>query len=145
MSASDAPAAPKPLSAREQMFVAALLADREMNQTNAAIAAGYSPRTAKSVGSEVANRPHVKAAIETAQAKRRARLQVDGDWIVRRAVTTYRKAHEAGDYSPAVSALTLIGKLQGLLADRLKVDLRDVSKMSDAELEAEAKTLGLPA
>ncbi len=36
------------------------------NKTRAAIAAGYSPRTAYSIGSELSKKPHIKAAIATA-------------------------------------------------------------------------------
>lgn len=82
MSASDASAEAKPLNARERLFVAALLADREMNQTNAAIAAGYKARAAKSIGSEVANRPHVRASIELAIADRERKAAVTADRVL---------------------------------------------------------------
>ena len=34
------------------------------NKTRAAIAAGYSERTAYSIGSELSKKPHIKAAVE---------------------------------------------------------------------------------
>ena len=44
------------------------------NKTRAAIAAGYSPRTAYSIGSELSKKPHIKAAIATALEEQRRRL-----------------------------------------------------------------------
>jgi phage terminase small subunit len=93
----------KPLNHRERLFVAALLADREMNQTNAALAAGYSPRTAKGMGSEVANRPHVRAEIELAIAMRESVAAVTAERVLREVDTvslscvSHYRISDAGD------------------------------------------------
>lgn len=50
------------LTRKELLFVKAYLADP--NATKAAIAAGYSEKTATSIGSENLRKPHIKAALE---------------------------------------------------------------------------------
>lgn len=55
------------LTAKEQRFVAEYLID--LNATQAAIRAGYSERTAASIGSENLRKPHVAAAVSAGQAE----------------------------------------------------------------------------
>lgn len=66
----------------EQLFVLHLLADPKLSQTAAAIGAGYSKRRARQAGSEIAHRPHVKAAIDAAIEARCARIAVTADNVV---------------------------------------------------------------
>lgn len=65
------------LTARQRQFVDEYLID--LNATQAAIRAGYSPRTARSIGSENLTKPDIQAAVERAMAERgkRARLTAD--------------------------------------------------------------------
>jgi hypothetical protein len=62
----------RPLTPREQLFVKAVCEGK--NQTEAVYLAGYkqtmTPENAKKVGSQVASRPHVKAAIAEKLEKR---------------------------------------------------------------------------
>lgn len=83
--------APKPnpnraLNAKQALFVVHYLADEKMNATNAALAAGYSPRNAAKYAHELMQLPHVKAAIEAAMGERIERTKVDADWVLRRLV-----------------------------------------------------------
>jgi phage terminase small subunit len=52
----------KKLSKKELLFIKAYLADP--NATQAAIAAGYSEKSARSIGSENLTKPHIKEALE---------------------------------------------------------------------------------
>ncbi|MDP9476526.1 MAG: terminase small subunit, partial [Actinomycetota bacterium] len=52
------------LSARQEAFVAEYVKDR--NATRAAIRAGYSERTARSIGHENLTKPDIAAAVERA-------------------------------------------------------------------------------
>lgn len=56
-----------PLTPKQQRFVDEYLVD--LNATQAAIRAGYSEKTARSVGSENLTKPDIAAAIAAAQAK----------------------------------------------------------------------------
>lgn len=69
------------LNVREQLFVREYLID--LNATQAAIRAGYSPKSAPKHSYLVFNRPHVKAAIEAAMAARATRLEITADKVLR--------------------------------------------------------------
>lgn len=129
-------------SHQEQMFVACLLADPKMNQAAAALASGASSSKtrAKKTGSEIALRPHVKAAIAAAIETRAKRLQLTQDWVVDRLRDNVDRAMQAepvrdkqgqptGEYTyqgaVANQSLNLIGKHLGMFADRLKVGIED--------------------
>lgn len=70
------------LTAKQQRFVAEYLLD--LNQTQAAIRAGYSEKTAYSVGHENLKKPEVQAAIQEAMKARSERTQIDADWVLKR-------------------------------------------------------------
>ena len=61
------------LTPKEQQFVQEYAID--LNATKAAMRAGYSPKTARSIASETLQRPAVKTAIEKALRTNRERLQ----------------------------------------------------------------------
>lgn len=62
------------LTPREQRFVQEYAID--LNGTQAAIRAGYSPKTARSIASEILQRPAVKAATRKALRANESRLQM---------------------------------------------------------------------
>lgn len=69
------------LTARQQRFVAEYLID--LNATQAAIRAGYSKRTAGSIGEENLKKPEIAAAVAEAQAARAERTAVKQDDVLR--------------------------------------------------------------
>jgi phage terminase small subunit len=68
-------------SKRERMFVSEYLVD--LNATQAAVRAGYSPRSAPHHAHRVLNRPRVKAAIEAAMAARERKLEITAEQVLR--------------------------------------------------------------
>lgn len=68
------------LSPRQQRFVEEYLID--LNATQAAIRAGYSPRTANQQGSRLLANVKVQAAIAAAKESRSERVQVDQDRVL---------------------------------------------------------------
>lgn len=70
------------LTPKQQRFVEEYLVD--LNATQAAIRAGYSPKTAEQQGSRLLGNVKVAGAIEVAQALRSERTQVDADWVLTR-------------------------------------------------------------
>lgn len=70
----------KPLSPRRAMFVAEYLVD--LNATQAAIRAGYSPHTANEQGNALLANLSVKAAIERGKAQRLARVNTTADSVI---------------------------------------------------------------
>lgn len=70
------------LTPKQARFVEEYLID--LNATQAAIRAGYSAKTARSVGAENLTKPVIAFAISDAQAKRSERTQVKADWVLQR-------------------------------------------------------------
>ncbi|MDR1514077.1 MAG: terminase small subunit [Synergistaceae bacterium] len=69
------------MNARQQRFVNEYLVD--LNATQAAIRAGYSEKTAYSVGQENLIKPEIKNAIDAALAERSKRTEVTADRVVK--------------------------------------------------------------
>lgn len=72
---------PKPLTPKQQRFVDEYLVD--LNATQAAIRAGYSQRTAASVGSENLKKPEIAAAVHAGAEKRANRAEVNAVTVLR--------------------------------------------------------------
>lgn len=69
------------MTAKQSLFVAEYMID--LSATKAALRAGYSPRTAAKIGSELLAKPRIKAALEQAMAERVKRTEITADDILR--------------------------------------------------------------
>lgn len=130
------PAVPPALTARQQRFVDEYLVD--LNATQAAIRAGYSEKTAGSIGHENLTKPEIAAAIQAVQAKRAEQAELNEKWILERLRENVERSMvavpvmvfdrdkkemvETGEYTyqgnVANKALELIGKHRGMFAER---------------------------
>lgn len=68
------------MTKKQKRFVEEYLID--LNITQAAIRAGYSPKTAYSIGSENLKKPEIRAYIEKAMAERSKRTGINQDRII---------------------------------------------------------------
>lgn len=68
------------LNKKQKRFVEEYLID--LNATQAAIRAGYSPKTAKEIGSENLTKPNIKSEIDKAMAERSKRTGINADRIL---------------------------------------------------------------
>lgn len=68
------------LNKKQNRFVEEYLID--LNATQAAIRAGYSPKTAKEIGSENLTKPNIKSEIDKAMAERSKRTGINADRIL---------------------------------------------------------------
>ena len=141
------------LTPKQQLFVAEYLVD--LNATQAAVRAGYSNKTAYSVGHENLKKPEVAAAIQEAMQARSERIKADQDWIVERLVENVERAMtvepvmvggvETGEYvyqgNVANKALELLGRHAGMFNDKLKLGA-DTSLL-DLMRRIDGKTRGL--
>ncbi len=121
------------LTPKQQLFVAEYLVD--LNATQAAVRAGYSEKTAYSVGHENLKKPEVAAPIQEAMEVRSQRTEIAQDWILEHLKLVYEASIEARpvydkngkekgfSFNPAAAnrALELLGKHQGMFADNLKL------------------------
>ena len=69
------------LTAKQQRFVEEYLVD--LNATQAAIRAGYSPETARSIGSENLSKPDIADAIAEGRAKLSEKCEVTAERVIR--------------------------------------------------------------
>ncbi|MCF9034418.1 terminase small subunit [Acinetobacter nectaris] len=72
------------LTPKQQRFVDEYLID--LNATKAAIRAGYSEKTAHSIGAENLIKPEIQKAISDASQNRQQRTAIDADYVLRRLV-----------------------------------------------------------
>jgi phage terminase small subunit len=104
------------LNARQQKFVNAYLVSG--NATSAAVAAGYSEKTAKQIGSRLLTNVDVAAAVNTKQEKaaEKAELTLQSHLDALNALRD--QAADAEQFSAAVSAEVSRGKAAGLYVER---------------------------
>lgn len=107
------------LTPKEERFVAEYLIDA--NATRAALAAGYSERTADRIGSHVLARQRVKAAIRKALAEQQKRTLIKADQVLLDINAIADQARKAGEFSAAIRGKELIGKHYKLFTDQLEV------------------------
>ena len=81
------------LSDKQKQFVAEYLVD--MNATQAAIRAGYSPKTAKLTGHRLITNDNVAAAVAEAKSERLQRVQVNQDYVLDTIVDTIERCKQA--------------------------------------------------
>lgn len=104
---------PIDLSIREAAFAAQYVA-RHGNGTQAAIAAGYAPKSAHVSASLLIRRPKVQRRIERLTRKH----EITADRVLTRLDNLSARAEESGNYPAAVRAEELIGKSLGMWVDR---------------------------
>ena len=68
------------MTKKQKLFIEEYLID--LNATQAAIRAGYSPETAGSIGSENLKKPEIRARIEKAMAERSRRTGINQDRVL---------------------------------------------------------------
>ncbi|APX88656.1 hypothetical protein BV394_02015 [Brevirhabdus pacifica] len=92
------------LTAKQERFVQEYLKDG--NATRAAKDAGYSHKTAYSVGAENLRKPQIAAALAKAKAERTERTQVTMDYVIGRLVIEAERDDEKSSHSARIAALT---------------------------------------
>lgn len=109
------------LTPKQQAFVDEYLLD--FNATQAAIRAGYSKHTAAEIAHENLRKPQIQAALAEAFKKRREKLQLEADDVLRLLI------REAAGHGPDTSstarirAAELLGKHLGIFqSDAAQID-----------------------
>jgi phage terminase small subunit len=91
----------KKLTSKQEVFVAEYLKD--LNATQAAIRAGYSKKTAESIGAENLRKPQIQSKIQEAMAKRSERTQVDQDNVIKElAKVAFSNMCDVADWGPEI-------------------------------------------
>ena len=138
---------PKRLTEMQQRFAEFLVfggPDGPMTQTEAAIAAGYSPNRARQEGSELCNprlSPLVVKHIGELKEERLRKHEVTYEGQVAELARLREAALKKGSFSSAVNAEANRGKAAGLYIDRKIIKTGKLEDMSEQELEAKMKQI----
>lgn len=110
------------LTAKQQAFVLEYLVDR--NATQAAIRAGYSPKTARQIGEENLSKPDIRAAVDEGLKRLAEKTETAAEWVRRRLREEATNFSKDASHSARVRAIELIAKLDGLfeLDNRQRTD-----------------------
>ena len=135
---------------RQRLFVQEYLLD--LSATQAAIRAGYSPKTARSQGQRLLTKPDVRKAIDEAQKVRQVRTQISADYVLNNLKEVAERCMQAEpvldkegnptseyrfEHAGANKALELLGKNLKLFTDRLEI--RVINSWEDLSEEEQAK------
>ena len=138
---------PKRLTEMQQRFAEFLVfggPDGPMTQTEAAIAAGYSPKRARQEGSELCNprqSPLVVKYIGQLREERLRKHEVTYEGHVAELARLREAALKKGSFSSAVNAEANRGKAAGLYIDRKIIKTGKLEDLSEQELEAKMKQI----
>ncbi len=125
------------MSAKQQRFVEEYLVDH--NATQAAIRAGYSEKTAYSIGHENLKKPEIAAAIAAGEARLRRKTEVSIRSMTEEMRENRDLAVANGQAAAAQQASMGFAKLHGLLVERTEV--KTTSEMSLSEVRARIKEI----
>ncbi len=125
------------MSPKQQRFVEEYLVDH--NATQAAIRAGYSPKTAYSIGHENLKKPEIAAAIAAGEARLRRKTEVSISSLSEDMRENRDLAIKNDQASAAQQASMGIAKLHGLLVDRAEV--KTTGDLTLAEVRARIKEI----
>lgn len=129
LAAISGPAVSKRWNGRKLAFVEAYV--RTGVQVQAAIEAGYSPRSAARRAQQLLQEDIVVAEIGKRQDELRKRNEVTLDSLIEQLREDREHARECGQAVAAVRATELLGRLTGLLVDRSKVDVTHTVDIGD--------------
>ena len=138
---------PKRLTEMHQRFAEFLVfggPDGPMTQTEAALAAGYSPKRARQEGSELCNprlSPLVVKHIGELKEERLRKHEVTYEGHVAELARLREAALKKGSFSSAVNAEANRGKAAGLYIDRKIIKTGKLEDLSEQELEAKMKQI----
>ncbi|MDR3473356.1 MAG: terminase small subunit [Devosia sp.] len=124
------------LTARQRRFVDEYLID--LNATQAAVRAGYSPKTAEQLGYQLLQKPSVGVAVATGARKRTEEAEITAQDVLR---GLHKEAVREGDgasHAARVQAWGLLGKYHKLFTDKIEADISADVTVTDARGQLES-------
>ncbi len=122
----------KKLNPKQQKFVQEYLKD--LNATQAAIRAGYSKKTAYSIGQRLLKHVEVKAAVQAGQKKAAEGAEVTVEYVIKNLRQLAEDAMSHADRMNANRSLELLGKHVGAFTENISVR-GNLSGLSDQDIE----------
>ena len=111
------------LTPKQLLFINEYLVS--LNATDAALKAGYSPKTASKIGSENLGKPEIKFAIQKAQEKTVAKLEITREQLIEDLIEikNQQKYIQPG---VAIKAIEVINKMSGFDAP-LQIESKSIT------------------
>jgi len=106
------------LTGKQARFVEEYLID--LNATSAAIKAGYSEKTAYSIGQRLLKNVDIAEAIQAAQAKLSEACQVSQKMVIEGLLSEAKLSGEGSSHSARVSAWAHLGKHLGMFVEKVE-------------------------
>lgn len=103
------------LTDKQWAFVREYVVDK--NATQAAIRAGYSAKTAASIGEENLRKPDIAAAVTEAIKMIAEKTETEAEWVRRRLKEEANDKSEFATHSGRIRALELIGRINNLFKE----------------------------
>lgn len=110
----------KTLTPKQRRFADEYLIDQ--NATQAATRAGYSEKTAYSIGHELLSKPEIQAAIQLAMDQRAQRTQIDADFVLNGIAKNIRRCEQAEPVLDRKGEQVFTGTPSGTLAAAFRYD-----------------------
>ena len=104
------------LTAKQEAFISEYLVD--LNATQAAIRAGYSEKTAYSIGHENLSKPEIADSIADARKEAAKRNETNVDMIDKMHKQAFSVANNGKQASAMTTAANNLAKLHGLIIDK---------------------------
>lgn len=123
------------LNERQQRFVEEYLID--LNATAAAQRAGYSAKTAYSIGGRLLNHVEIQEALQVGKAKRAARTSITKEYLVTKIADVFDHAVKIQSLQGVGRLGELLARLHGYIVENKNVRfIRSVTDLTDEELAA---------
>lgn len=114
------------LTAKQQRFVDEYLID--LNATQAAIRAGYSKKTAASIGQENLRKPEIEKALRSATQERSQRTAITQDYVLSGIVEVVERCRQVAPVLDRSGEQILVETPTGELAPAFEFDAKNVLK-----------------
>lgn len=101
---------------RKELFCQEFLVD--FNATQAAIRAGYSEKTARSIGSENLSKPDILNRINEIFSERAKKLELDQEWVLKNLKETHDEAAIDRNHNARLRSIELVGKWLGMFKEQ---------------------------
>jgi phage terminase small subunit len=133
------------LTPKQEKFCQEYIVD--LNATQSAIRAGYSVRTARSLGQENLTKPDIQERLSELRSEQEKRVEITADAVLKELASIgFGSLSEMEGFrgSDKIKALELLGKHKGIFVDKLEmsgpgggpISTVDLSKLTDEDLAA---------
>lgn len=119
------------LTEKQKRFVAEYLID--LNATQAAIRAGYSPKTANEQGARLLANASVRQLVADGAQKRIRKAEVTAQDVIEGLYLEATREGEGSSHGARVSAWGLLGKYHKLFTDKIEADISGDITVTDAK------------